>query len=69
MKAYFIRRLLLVPPTVLGITLTVFLIMRLAPGGPLEKEMQAAMAASSEEGGGGSAREEDQGTIQLLVKL
>ena len=64
MKAYFIRRLLLVPPTVLGITLTVFLIMRLAPGGPLEKEMQAAMAASSEEGGGGSAREEDQGTIQ-----
>lgn len=63
MKAYFIRRLLLVPPTLIGITLTVFLIMRLTPGSPIEKEMQAAMAAGSEEGGG-SAREEDQGTIQ-----
>ncbi len=64
MKAYFIRRLLLVPPTLLGITLVVFLIMRLAPGGPLQKEMQAAMASGAEQGGGGSARDEDQGTIQ-----
>ncbi len=62
MKAYFIRRLLLVIPTLLGITLTVFLIMRLAPGSPLEKDMQAAMAAGAEEGGG-SVRQEDQGTI------
>ncbi|MGB0993549.1 MAG: ABC transporter permease, partial [Akkermansiaceae bacterium] len=62
MKAYFIRRLLLVPPTLLGITLVVFLIMRLAPGSQLEKEMQSAMASSAEEGGGSSsAREEDQG--------
>ena len=66
MKAYFIRRLLLVPPTLLGITLVVFLIMRLAPGGPLQEEMQAAMAAGAEQqgGAGGSARDEDQGTIQ-----
>lgn len=66
MKAYFIRRLLLVPPTLFGITLAVFLIMRLAPGGPLQKEMQAAMAAGAEQQGGaaGSARDEDQGTIQ-----
>lgn len=65
MKAYFIRRLLLVPPTLFGITLVVFLIMRLAPGSPLDKEMQAAMASSAEEGGGStSSREEDQGTIQ-----
>jgi microcin C transport system permease protein len=63
MKAYFIRRLLLVLPTLVGITLTVFLIMRLAPGSPLEKDMQAAMASGAEEGGGGSSREEDQGTI------
>lgn len=64
MKAYFIRRLLLVPPTLFGITLVVFLIMRLAPGGPLQEEMQAAMASGAEQGGGGSARDEDQGTIQ-----
>lgn len=63
MKAYFIRRLLLVLPTLVGITLTVFLIMRLAPGSPLEKDMQAAMASGAEEGGGSSARDEDQGTI------
>lgn len=64
MKAYFIRRLLLVVPTLIGITLTVFLIMRLAPGSPLEKDMQAAMASGAEEGGGGGgSREEDQGTI------
>ena len=49
MKAYFIRRLLLVPPTLVGITLVVFLIMRLAPGSPIEKEMQAAMAAGGAE--------------------
>lgn len=49
-------------PTLLGITLTVFLIMRLAPGSPLEQDMQAAMAAGAEEGSG-SARQEDQGTI------
>ena len=42
MRAYFIRRLLLIPPTLLGITLVVFLITRFAPGGPLERaEMEA----------------------------
>ena len=64
MKAYFIRRLLLVPPTLIGITLVVFLIMRLAPGSPIEKEMQAAMASTGEEGSGASAQKENQSTIQ-----
>lgn len=54
----------MVLPTLVGITLTVFLIMRLTPGSPLEKDMQAAMASGAEAGGGsGSSREEDQGTI------
>ncbi|MFD0892232.1 ABC transporter permease subunit [Luteolibacter ambystomatis] len=39
MTAYFIRRLLLIPPTLVGITLLVFLIMRKAPGGPMEQSM------------------------------
>lgn len=52
----------MVLPTLLGITLTVFLIMRLAPGSPLEKDMQAAMASGAESGSGGGSRE-DQGTI------
>lgn len=46
MKAYLIRRLLLVLPTLLGITLITFVIIRLAPGEP------AALGASSVEGGG-----------------
>lgn len=67
MRAYFIRRFLLVLPTLIGITLTVFLVMRLAPGSPLEKDMQAAMASAAD--GSGSAREEDQGTIDPMQIL
>ena len=45
MKAYFIRRLLLIPITLFGITLLVFSIVRLTPGGPVER-------ALSQQGGG-----------------
>lgn len=48
MRDYFIRRFLLIPPTLLGITLIVFLITRIVPGGPLERammEMQQVDAA------------------------
>ncbi|MGC4015182.1 MAG: ABC transporter permease subunit [Luteolibacter sp.] len=39
MISYFLRRLLLIPPTLVGITLLVFFTMRLAPGGPMEQSM------------------------------
>ena len=55
MKVYFLRRLLLVPLTVLGVTFLVFAITRVMPGSPLERELQAAAAGTSEGGGGGSA--------------
>src|SRR6185436_13901079 len=32
MRAYFLRRLLLIPPTLLGVTLLVFCVTRFAPG-------------------------------------
>lgn len=51
MRAYIIRRLLLIPPTLFGITLLVFTITRLVPGGPLEQAL--AEAQSMEAGGGG----------------
>lgn len=54
MKAYFIRRFLLVIPTLLGITLIVFTVSRFAPGGPYEQALQAAAAGGSEGGGKGS---------------
>ena len=37
MRNYFIRRFLLIPPTLLGVTIIVFAITRLVPGGPLER--------------------------------
>jgi microcin C transport system permease protein len=57
MRDYFIRRFLLIPPTLLGITLIVFLITRLVPGGPLERALmemkQADMASGHGSFGGG----------------
>ncbi|MEE4362155.1 MAG: ABC transporter permease [Pseudomonadales bacterium] len=46
MRDYFIRRLLLVIPTLLGITILVFGVTRLVPGGPLERAIMEAQAAS-----------------------
>ncbi|MFM1852647.1 MAG: hypothetical protein RIS54_2331 [Verrucomicrobiota bacterium] len=65
MRDYFIRRFLLIPPTLLGITLIVFLITRVVPGGPLERaimESQAAEMSSSRatSGGQGVALSEEQ---------
>ena len=37
MGSYFLRRFLLIPPTLLGVTLVVFLITRIVPGGPAER--------------------------------
>ncbi|MBU0994694.1 MAG: ABC transporter permease subunit [Proteobacteria bacterium] len=37
MTAYFIRRILLIIPTFLGITMMVFIITRFVPGGPIER--------------------------------
>jgi microcin C transport system permease protein len=36
---YFIRRILLIVPTFIGITFITFLILQFVPGGPLEREM------------------------------
>ena len=67
MKDYFIRRLLLVPVTMLGVTFLVFLITRAAPGGPLEKAMMEAQIASDAGGSGGSHQQSgglDEETIE-----
>lgn len=37
MTAYFVRRLLLIIPTFIGITILVFVITRFVPGGPIER--------------------------------
>lgn len=50
MKSYFLRRLLLIPPTLLGITLLVFTITRFVPGGPMDRMLQEA-ARGADQGG------------------
>lgn len=42
MKAYFIRRMLLIIPTFIGVTLVVFAITRFVPGGPIERMIAEA---------------------------
>ncbi|MGB0692669.1 MAG: ABC transporter permease, partial [Pseudomonadales bacterium] len=66
MRDYFIRRLLLIPPTLLGVTIIVFAITRLVPGGPLERaimetqQMNAASGVSTQVAGADMALSEAQ---------
>ncbi|MCX6875536.1 MAG: ABC transporter permease subunit [Verrucomicrobia bacterium] len=62
MKDYFLRRLLLIPPTLLGITLLVFTITRFVPGGPGERMLQQA-ARSASQGGKHTASSQSQGSL------
>ncbi|MCU0792238.1 MAG: ABC transporter permease [Opitutaceae bacterium] len=45
MRDYFLRRFLLIPPTLIGVTLIVFFITRLVPGGPIERALAEARQA------------------------
>ncbi|MBC8440035.1 MAG: ABC transporter permease subunit [Deltaproteobacteria bacterium] len=51
MTAYFIRRLLLVIPTFIGITIMVFTITRFVPGGPIERIIAETRAMQTGQGG------------------
>lgn len=48
MSAYFIRRFLLIIPTFIGITLLVFSITRVVPGGPIERIITEGLMATDE---------------------
>jgi microcin C transport system permease protein len=50
---YFVRRLLLIIPTFIGVTLLVFAVTRIVPGGPIERMMTAATMSGVD---GGSQR-------------
>ena len=67
MTSYFIRRFMLIVPTFIGVTILVFAVTRLVPGGPIERMLQeAAMAgadvgaATTSFGGGASALSDEQ---------
>ena len=62
MTAYFIRRILLIIPTFLGITIMVFFITSLVPGGPIERIIAQAQQMQTMEGGvpGQSSKQQSQ---------
>ena len=63
MAAYFIRRLLLLIPTFLGITFLVFTVTRFVPGGPVDQILLQMQATAGEAGGGGG------GGIESTVEI
>ena len=66
MGQYFFKRMLLIPPTLIGVTIIVFAITRLVPGGPLERAimesqmMDATGGSVSQSAGQGMAISEAQ---------
>ena len=52
MKAYIVRRLLLIVPTLLGISIACFLLIQFVPGGPVEQMISKVQGAASARGGG-----------------
>ncbi|MFT6221593.1 MAG: microcin C transport system permease protein [Candidatus Endobugula sp.] len=63
MYSYFIRRLILTIPTFIGITLLVFCVTRIVPGGPIERMMtESAFSETQQQESniGGSSLSEDQ---------
>jgi microcin C transport system permease protein len=59
-KSYFLRRLLLILPTLLGITLLAFTVTRFVPGGAMDRMLQQA-ARGADQGGKGSSGNQSQG--------
>lgn len=54
-------------PTFIGITLVSFLVINMAPGGPVEQKIQQLRFSGNSEGGGGSSRASDIGLNQELI--
>jgi len=66
MLHYFIKRVLLIFPTLLGITFIVFLISNLAPGGPLDREIAKIKGVANISGA--STKQISQEEVELLKK-
>ena len=69
MRDYFIRRLLLIPPVLVGISLMVFALTRMAPGGPIERAMMQMQQVGEEGGGGRSPGTEQALSAEQLLQM
>lgn len=65
MFVYLIRRILIAIPTFLGITLVTFVIINMAPGGPIEQKLQKIRMSG---GGGGSSAVVSEEILENLKK-
>jgi microcin C transport system permease protein len=72
MRDYFIRRFLLIFPTIIGATMVVYFITRMAPGGPVENMMKAGMSMTSNRSlkdAGATLTEEQKEALKIRFKL
>ncbi len=70
MATYLTRRLLLMIPTLLGITFLVFSVLRFVPGGPVEQAiMKYKMAMLSGGGEGGASTTSARGEVQISPEM
>lgn len=67
MRSYFLRRALLIVPTLIGVTFLVFLITRFAPGGPVEQAIMRAEMAGGDRSSG--ARQSNQLSDDQIAQL
>lgn len=65
MFTYLVRRLLLAIPTILGITVVTFVIINMAPGGPIEQKLQKIRMGGGE---GGQSTQISEEVIENLKK-
>lgn len=72
MRDYFFRRLLLIIPTIIGATMMVYFITRMAPGGPVEAMMKSTIALGanrSSKDAGATLTEEQKQQVKARFKL
>lgn len=72
MLKYIVKRLLLVIPTFIGVTLVVFIVTRFVPGGPIDQAIQQAYGMDNEMGNSQSSMkanyELDEEALKILEK-
>ncbi len=73
MRRYILKRLMLMPVTLIGITFIVFCLTRMVPGGPVERMLQeqaiGALAGDKALGGANGASPVDESDIERLEEL
>ena len=69
MTAYFIRRFLLIIPTFIGITLLVFAVTRVVPGGPIERLMTASLVSGEQSAGARDTRSGNTLAAEQIAQL